>query len=118
MRRSRRSLDPSLRFNAGGEWFSGYNEELQQQTGYRLERLPASMCPPRTHEFWIAHIREDGDADHVVVARDGMCVHDSAGIYQGRLPLDRVDGGFLLRPTRLVVPVFSPYRHGHAVVAA
>jgi hypothetical protein len=33
--------DPSLRFNTGGEWFSGYNEELQQRTGHRLERLPA-----------------------------------------------------------------------------
>jgi hypothetical protein len=107
-----------LRFNADGEWFSGYNEELQQRTGHKLERLPASLCPPRTHELWIAHIREAGDADHAVVARDGMCVHDSAGVYQGQLPLDRLDGGFLLRPTTRVIPVFSPHGSGLATVPA
>jgi hypothetical protein len=110
--------DPSRLYNRGGPWFDEYNQQVADEIGYRLERLPASMCPPRTHELWIAQIREHGDADHVVVARDGMCVHDSAGIYQGQLPLDRLDGGFVLRPTRRVIPVFSPRRHGHTVVAA
>jgi hypothetical protein len=79
--------------------------------------LPRSLCPPRTHELGIAHIREAGDADHAVVARDGMCVHDSAGLYQGRLPLDRLDGGFLLRPTRRVVPLLSPLGSRRMVVS-
>jgi hypothetical protein len=47
-----------------------------------------------------------------------MCVHDSAGLYQGQLPLDRLDGGFLLRPTRRVVQVLSPLGSGYTVVPA
>jgi hypothetical protein len=46
-----------------------------------------------------------------------MCVHDSAGLYQGRLPLDRLDGGFLLRPTRRVVPLLSPLGSRRMVVS-
>jgi hypothetical protein len=47
-----------------------------------------------------------------------MCVHDSAGIYQGRPPLDRLDGGFLLRSATRAVKVLSPLGSGYTVVPA
>jgi hypothetical protein len=107
--------DPAGLYNP---WFDTYNQQVADKTGHRLERLPRSLCPPKTHELWIAHIREDGDADHAVVARDGFVVHDSAGTYQGQLPLNRLDGGFVLRPTTRVVPILSPLGSGRVVVAA
>jgi hypothetical protein len=61
--------DPSLRFNTGGEWFSGYNEELQQRlatgsrgcrrhcarreltsSGSRISAKPATPIMPSSQE--------------------------------------------------------------------
>jgi hypothetical protein len=113
--------DPSGIYNRGpGPWFDEYNQQVADKTGFRLERLPKTVCPPRNpNRLWIAAISmPDDPADHVVVARGHFVVHDPLGEFIGNLPLDRLLDGMILTPTRRVVPVFSPYRHGHAVVAA
>lgn len=98
-------------------WLSRYSERLAKQTGYRLDKLPPTVCPPRNpNQLWIATVREDGDADHCVVSRDYFVVRDPTGIYQGSLPMDRLVDGLLVVPTRRVVPVFS--LHGRGYVAA
>jgi hypothetical protein len=101
---------------AGG-WLDRYSQRLAKQTGYRLEKLPAGACPPRSaNQLWIATIREDGDADHCVVARGAFVVHDPSGEYQGSLPMHRLVDGLLVVPTSRVVPVFSLHGRGYAVV--
>jgi len=100
-------------------WLGRYNDRLAKSIAYRLEQLPPTVCPPKTNRLWIATIREDGDADHCVVARNGFVVHDPSGTYQGSLPMDRLIDGLLVSPSRRVVPVFSMNgRHGYAVVPA
>jgi len=81
-------------------WLGRYNDRLAKSIGYRLEKLPPTVCPPKTNRLWIATIREDGDADHCVVARGAFVVHDPSGTYQGSLPMHRlVDGLISRRPS-------------------
>jgi hypothetical protein len=112
--------DPSSLYNRGGPWFDAYSKQVADKTGYRLERLPLSLCPPRDpNRLWIAGISfPDHDADHVVCARGHYVVFDPLGEFYGQLPWQRVIDGMLLAPTRRVVPVFSPGRNGYTVVAA
>jgi hypothetical protein len=117
----KRIPDPSSIYNTpeDGPWFDRYNKRLAEQTGYRLERLPLSLCPPRDPtRLWIAGIRMDGPDDHVVVARGRFTVFDPLGEFMGSLPWDRVIDGWLVQPTTRVIPVFSPHRGGYAVVPA
>ena len=106
------------------DWLDRYSAQLAKQTGYRLEKLPASCCPPRNNRVWIATIREDGDADHTVVCRNNYVVHDPSadrdpsGGYHGPLPMDRLVDGLLVVAASRVVPVFSPHRGGYQVVPA
>ena len=107
--------------NRGGPWFDEYNQQVADKTGFRLERLPKSVCPPRNpNQIWIAGIHmPDDHAAHVVVARGCYVVHDPLGEFAGLVPLDRCwTGCSSMREQRRVVPVFSPYRHGNAIVAA
>jgi hypothetical protein len=112
--------NPEVSYNAKADWHDHYNERLAKATGYRLEFLEPHCCPPRNpNQLWIAGIHEPGDEDgHAVVARGAYCFHDPAGIYQGGLPMHRVTAGFLVRPTRRAVPVFSPHRGSVAVIPA
>jgi hypothetical protein len=113
--------DPTVEYNEGVRgWFERYDARLQKRTGYRLERLPKSCCPPRnTNQLWIAgiHMPDDPD-DHVVVARNFYVVHDPLGELVGNLPWDRIIDGMLVVPARRVVPVFSPHVSGRTIVAA
>lgn len=113
--------DPSREFNSNPEgWLGRYSQRLAKQTGYRLDKLPASICPPKNpNALWIATTDErPGPADHCVVARGAWVVHDPSGMYSGALPLDRLADGLLVVPTRRVVPVLSPLGSGRTVVAA
>ena len=114
-----RVSDPGT-FGFASDWLERYSEQLAKQIGYRLEKLPAPACPPRSaHQLWIATIDERPDpSDHSVVARGAFVVHDPSGIYQGSLPMHRLVDGLLVVPTKRVIPVFSPHRHGFAVVPA
>jgi hypothetical protein len=103
----------------GRGWLARFDEQLREQTGYRLEPWPASVCPPRDpNQVWIATIREDGPADHCVVARGHFVIHDSLGEYTGRVPMDRLRDGLLVVPARCAVPNLSPLGSGRLVVAA
>jgi len=91
-------------------WLSRYSERLARETGFRLEKLPPTVCPPRNpNQLWIATIREDGDADHCVVSRDYFVVHDPSGTYQGSLPWNRLVDGLLIVPIRRAIPVLRGY---------
>jgi hypothetical protein len=111
--------DPERSYAAEADWHGHFNKRLAKATGYRLDFLPTSLCPPRNpNQLWIAGITEpDGDA-HAVVARGAFVVHDPSGLYQGSLPIDRINAGMLVVPTKRIVPVFSPARHGWAVMPA
>jgi len=111
--------DPTVEYSETlVDWFSRYDARLRKESGYRLERFPVSVCPPRNpNQLWIAGISmSDHDADHVVVARGCYVIHDPLGEFIGSLPWNRVIDGMIVRPTRRVVPVWSPHRGGHAVV--
>jgi hypothetical protein len=97
--------DPSRLFNDDEPWMERYNRQLAEKIGYRLDPLPKSMCPRPDGQIWIAHISEDGPDDHALVARGALVLHDPAGNYRGRLPLEQVLGGFLLVPTGRPIPV-------------
>jgi hypothetical protein len=76
--------------------------------------VPASKSQPL-----IAGIHELGDRDgHAVVAKGGLVFHDPAGIYMGRLPLDRLTDGMLVVPTQRVLPALSPLGTSYRLVAA
>lgn len=108
--------DPSVEFNQGLDgWLERYDKRLREATGYRLERLPASCCPPRNNQLWLATIRMDGPADHVVVARNHYVVHDPLGEFVGLVPMRRLVDGMTVAPTRRAVPVFSNI---HAIASA
>jgi hypothetical protein len=96
-----------------------YSKRLAKETGYRLDRFPRHACPPRNpNQLWIAGIRMDGPADHVVVARGHYVVHDPTDLFSGLLPLDRIIDGMLVVPTKRVVPVVGRWGKGYAVVSA
>jgi hypothetical protein len=102
-------------------WFDDYSKQVSDKTGYRLERLPLSCCPPRNpSQLWIAGISfPDHDADHVVVARGHYVVFDPLGEFVGQLPWDRVIDGMLLAPIKRIVPNLSPaWGSAPTVVAA
>lgn len=118
-RRPSASPTPPTNYADGMEgWLDRYSKRIERETGYRLEHFPASLCPPRDNRLWIACIRMEGPADHVVVARRHYVVHDPSDLFTGLLPLDRLIDGMVVVPARRVVPVFSPVAKGHAVVAA
>jgi hypothetical protein len=103
------------------DWLDRYSQRLAAQTGYRLDKIPAHACPPRSaHQLWIATIDERPDpSDHCVVARGAFVVHDPSGTYQGSLPMHRLVDGLIVAPTKRIIPVFSLHgRHGSAVVPA
>jgi hypothetical protein len=112
--------DPADDYADGMEgWLDRYAKRIQRETGYRLERFPASLCPPKNpNQLWLATIRMDGPADHVVVCRGFWIVHDPSDLFRGRVPLDRLIDGMVVTPARRIVPVFSPRGSGYAVVAA
>jgi hypothetical protein len=100
--------DPTVEYNEGiTGWFDRYDARLQKATGYRLERLPLSCCPPKNaNQIWIAGIHmPDHDEDHVVCARGYYVVFDPLGEFMGSLPWHRVIDGMVIRPTRRIVPV-------------
>jgi hypothetical protein len=113
--------DPSREFSTNPDegWVMRYGERLGRMTGYRLEHLPVSLCPPKNpNALWIATIDErPGPADHCVVARGYFVVHDPSDMYSGSLPLERLVDGMLVVPTKRVVPVLSPQGSRRAVVA-
>jgi len=103
--------------HADGDWHDHYNARLAKATGYRLDFLPASTCPPRdANRLWIAGFEEDDGGGHAVLARGHFIIHDPAGIYRGNVPMDRLVDGMLVVPTRRVVPVFSPHGRGYVAV--
>jgi hypothetical protein len=57
------------------DWLDRYSQRLAAQTGYRLDKIPAHACPPRSaHQLWIATIDERPDpSDHCVVAAGRRC---------------------------------------------
>jgi hypothetical protein len=101
-------------------WLDQYSQQLAKQTGYRLEQLPASCCPPRDpNQLWIATLHEAASSDHCVVARGHFVVHDPAGGYHGPLPMGRIVDGLLIVPApRDGRPVVSLHRGVRADVPA
>ncbi len=112
--------DPTREFNEGLDgWLERYDARLQKDVGYRLEVIPAHACPPRNRsQLWLACIRMDGPADHVVVARNNCVVFDPLGEFMGLLPMRRLVDGMIVTPAQRVIPVFSPHRCGRMVVPA
>jgi hypothetical protein len=110
--------DPSVEYNEGpGGWFERYDKRLQAETGFRLDRRPKSVCPPKNPcQLWVAAISmPDDDADHVVVARGYYTVFDPLGEFIGSLPWDRIIDGMIVQPTRHTVKVLSPLGSRYAV---
>jgi hypothetical protein len=100
--------DPTSEFHTLEGWIERYDKRLRK-VGYRLEQFSRSCCPPRNpNQLWIACLRMDGPADHVVVARGHCVVHDPLGEFQGFLPWNRLVDGMIVVPTRRVVPSWSP----------
>lgn len=110
--------DPQVSYDAEDDWSGHYNARLAK-IGYRLDFLPATMCPPRNlNALWICGLKEDDGTAHALVARGNYVYFDPANIHLGQLRMDRVTDGMILSPTRRVIPVFALHgRHGYAVVA-
>ena len=95
--------DPEPIFETSDDWLSEYSDLLVEQTGFRLEEEPAHVCLDvrNAGQRWIAGIKEDGPADHALVARGPNVLFDPAQEYQGQLPIDGcLRGSALCRRTR------------------
>jgi hypothetical protein len=110
--------DPQLvEYRKSRDWLGPYNQRLAKALNYKLEPLPLSLLPPRGRGQWIAGLQLEDEA-HAVVAREWYCIHDPAGLIVGQLPAKQLISGFVLKPTRRVVPVLRSHGQGGRMVVA